>query len=164
QTKKLPDPKNVFSIISPRQSLQEFFKSFISHVPQCEYIAILAYTERSQTTEGILRRVQRKLRDHFHVPVLVGFGPRYLHSIGQLYKGGPAKGLFLTLLPEESEDIRVPQTGYTFGQLKRAQALGDLSALSARHRPTFSLSLNTRPIPALMQFEKKIDLCLKGCP
>ena len=64
----------------------------------------------------------------------LGFGPRYLHSTGQLHKGGPNTGLFLVLTADDAEDVAVPEMGVTFGALKRAQARGDIKALLARGR------------------------------
>jgi hypothetical protein len=74
-------------------------------------------------------------------PVLVGFGPRYLHSIGQLYKGGPQTGLFMEFIVQGKKDARVPQAGYSFGQLIKAQALGDLKALQRKKLPTLAVDL-----------------------
>jgi len=71
------------------------------------------------------------LRDGLRVATTLGYGPRYLHSTGQLHKGGPNKGLFLQLLGHDPDDVAIPGQPYDFGVLKRAQARGDLTALRA---------------------------------
>ncbi|MGB9593494.1 MAG: transaldolase, partial [Anaerolineae bacterium] len=71
----------------------------------------------------------------------VGYGPRYLHSTGQLHKGGPATGHFLILTADDAEDVPIPDERYTFGVLKNAQALGDRQALEAASRPVLHLHL-----------------------
>jgi hypothetical protein len=81
------------------------------------------------------------------VPVLLGYGPRYLHSIGQLYKGGPASGMFLMITAAPAEDLAIPRVTYTFGQLEMAQALGDLQSVARRDKPALRLHL-TQGVPA----------------
>jgi hypothetical protein len=73
--------------------------------------------------------------------VTVGFGPRFLHSTGQLHKGGPNKGLFLQITADPVEDIEIPEKGMSFGTLERAQALGDYEALEASGRRVLRLHL-----------------------
>ena len=80
------------------------------------------------------RRVRRALRDRYRVATTVGYGPRFLHSTGQLHKGGPNTGVFIQVLDDEAADLSIPDKPFTFGTLKRAQALGDLQALLARDR------------------------------
>jgi len=75
------------------------------------------------------------------VATTLGFGPRYLHSTGQLHKGGRDNGVFLLFTADDAEDAAVPGQPYTFGVLKRAQALGDLEALRRRRRPVLRLHL-----------------------
>ena len=94
-----------------------------------DYLALLAYLPRNAQTITDLAAIRAALRDRLRVPVTVGFGPRYLHSTGQLHKGGPANGVFIQVVTEDPLDLEVPGKPYTFGQLKAAQALGDLASL-----------------------------------
>jgi hypothetical protein len=83
----------------------------------------------------VLERARLAIRDRHRVAVTVGFGPRFLHSTGQLHKGGPATGVFVQVVDGEREvDVSIPGADYTFGELIDAQALGDLRALRARDR------------------------------
>ncbi len=103
------------------------------------YLAVLAFIARDAESERALGELRLRLRHCLKMPVLAGFGPRYLHSIGQLYKGGPQKGSFLMLTAEHSQDALIPGAGYSFAQLELAQALGDFQALSKRGRPVLRL-------------------------
>ncbi|MFN2545623.1 MAG: glucose-6-phosphate isomerase [Actinomycetota bacterium] len=99
-----------------------------------EYLAIQAYVHRDDDSKRRLHDVRMRLRDRLRVATTVGFGPRFLHSTGQLHKGGPNTGLFLQVVDEPKEDVEIPGKPYTFGTLIRAQAAGDLMALRDRDR------------------------------
>ena len=100
-----------------------------------DYLALLAFVDPGGDVAARLPEIAARLREARGVPVTVGIGPRYLHSTGQLHKGGPDAGVFLVLVEDADGDIDVPGREYTFGQLLRAQAAGDLSALrDARRR------------------------------
>jgi transaldolase/glucose-6-phosphate isomerase len=99
-----------------------------------DYVAIQAFVPPSEETWGRLQEARMRIRDRLHVATTLGYGPRYLHSTGQLHKGGPNTGVFLQLLEEPKEDVPVPGRPYTFGQLIAAQAEGDLAALRERGR------------------------------
>lgn len=109
--------------------------------PGC-YVAIQAFLPRSEETEARLRAVRLRLRDRNRVVVTVGFGPRFLHSTGQLHKGGPPTGRFVQVLEPFAADVPIPGAPYTFGTLLRAQAAGDLEALRARGRRVARVSLD----------------------
>jgi transaldolase/glucose-6-phosphate isomerase len=108
-----------------------------------DYIAITAYVPRSAGNAQALQRVRTRLRDRYRVATTVGFGPRYLHSTGQLHKGGPNTGLFIQLFEEDEQDLQIPGKPYTFGALKAAQALGDLESLRAHGRRAARVRLQT---------------------
>jgi glucose-6-phosphate isomerase len=100
-----------------------------------DYVAILAYLDRTAETEATLQRVRLAVRDRHRVATTVGFGPRFLHSTGQLHKGGPDEGVFLQVVDAgRAVDVPVPEAVYSFGTLIDAQALGDLRALQRRGR------------------------------
>ena len=108
--------------------------ALLAQVRPGDYVAILAYVQRNAENEEALRRVRVRLRDRFKVATTVGFGPRYLHSTGQLHKGGPNKGVFIQVVSGDETDLPIPGRPYTFGTLKAAQALGDLESLRAHGR------------------------------
>lgn len=126
------------------------------------YVAILAYLERCAEIEEMLRDLQQTVGDAVQVPVLLGFGPRYLHSIGQLYKGGPRIGRFLAFLSEPLHDLGIPGAPYTFGTLIKAQAFGDLEALQARGLPAIACHLGRHPLKGLKKFKEQIDPYLRN--
>jgi transaldolase/glucose-6-phosphate isomerase len=109
-------------------------QSLLDQVKAGDYIAIQAYLPRTKKVEQQLGAARLRLRDRYRVATTVGFGPRYLHSTGQLHKGGPNTGVFIQIVGEEAEDIAIPGMPYTFGTLKHAQALGDLVSLRAHGR------------------------------
>ncbi len=106
-----------------------------------DYIAITAYLPRNAATIAALDAVRLRLRDHYYVPVTVGFGPRFLHSTGQLHKGGANNGVFLQIVAESAVDVAIPGQRFTFGELQAAQAAGDLASLKAHGRRAARLSL-----------------------
>lgn len=99
-----------------------------------DYVAIQAFVDPGGALAGPLRRTQARIRDRLKVASTLGFGPRYLHSTGQLHKGGPDTGVFLQVFEEPREDRPVPGQPYTFGRLVASQAAGDLAALRDRGR------------------------------
>lgn len=99
-----------------------------------DYLAVLAYLPPLRAVEARLQQVRAAWGRALDCATTLGFGPRYLHSTGQLHKGGPDTGLFLVITAADAEDAEIPETGRTFGQLKRAQALGDIRALLGKGR------------------------------
>ncbi|MBZ5528412.1 MAG: transaldolase [Acidobacteriia bacterium] len=114
-----------------------------------DYIAIQAYLAPTPSPIAALAAIQKSLRDRTRLAVTVGFGPRFLHSTGQLHKGGPDSGLFLQLIDTPCTDLPVPNTGFTFAQLIQAQALGDFQALSQLRRRVLRLHLGPDPASTL---------------
>ena len=106
-----------------------------------DYVALTAYVQRTPRREKLLRELRAAIRDRFKVATTVGYGPRFLHSTGQLHKGGANTGVFIQFSAEEVEDVPVPGEAYTFSVLKRAQALGDFQSLTARHRRALRVNL-----------------------
>ncbi len=100
------------------------------------YVALLGFVTPQGEDHERLQRAAARLRERTSAPVTVGVGPRYLHSTGQLHKGGPAGGVFLVSAGEDPDDAEVPGEQLTFSRLKRAQAAGDLEALAAAGRVT----------------------------
>ena len=99
-----------------------------------DYLAILAYLPPRPHVAAALGALRAAWAARLGIATTLGFGPRYLHSTGQLHKGGPNTGLFLLLTADDAVDLEIPEMGVTFGQLKRAQAAGDVRALLAKGR------------------------------
>ena len=99
-----------------------------------DYFALLAYIEMNESHRAALQGMRKTVRDTCSVATCLGFGPRFLHSTGQLYKGGPNSGVFLQITCDDAADLPVPGRSYSFGTVKAAQALGDFSVLQQRGR------------------------------
>jgi hypothetical protein len=112
------------------ESLREFFVQKVFG----DYVAIMAYFTETSATETLLQTIRHRLRDRLRVATTLGYGPRFLHSTGQLHKGGPNTGIFLQLTADDPNDAEIPDRPYTFGTFKRAQAMGDLRALRRHGR------------------------------
>jgi transaldolase / glucose-6-phosphate isomerase len=109
--------------------------ALLKEVGEGDYVAILAYLDRTSETEDAIERVRLAIRDRYRVATTTGFGPRFLHSTGQLHKGGPNSGVFIQVVDANREvDVPIPGQPYTFGTLIDAQALGDLRSLRTRGR------------------------------
>lgn len=108
-----------------------------------EAVILLSYLPETKAVERSLARLRNRLRDRLGVATMVGVGPRYLHSTGQLFKGGPATILAVFLIGPIGPDVPIPQAGYTLGVLQRAQAVGDLQAMQDAGRPAFALAVET---------------------
>jgi len=116
--------------------------AFLNGVRPGDYLATTAYVPNDAAHQQALGRLRHALRDVMHVATTVGFGPRFLHSTGQYHKGGPASGVFIQIACDDPEDMPVPDAPYSFGLLKRAQALGDWQALQAHGRHALRLHLS----------------------
>ncbi|HLY31060.1 MAG TPA: hypothetical protein VKQ36_08520, partial [Ktedonobacterales bacterium] len=106
-----------------------------------DYIALLAYIQRTPTTDASLQRIRLRLRDGRRVATTLGYGPRFQHSTGQLQKGGANNGVFIQFVADDHTDVSIPGAPYTFSVLKQAQALGDLQSLRAHGRRVIRINL-----------------------
>jgi transaldolase / glucose-6-phosphate isomerase len=107
-----------------------------------DYVAIQAFLDPTAETDQVLRRARLAIRDRYKVAVTIGFGPRFLHSTGQLHKGGPDTGVFVQVVDHVREaDVPIPGAPYAFGELIEAQALGDLRALRGRGKRVARVTL-----------------------
>ncbi len=130
-------------------SISEALERFLTEITSGEYLAIMAFMERDLEVQRRLQEMRGLLRDRLRVATTLGYGPRFLHSIGQLYKGGPPTGAFLQILADPRQDVPIPGQEYSFGTLFRAQALGDYQALATRGRPLLRLTLTGDPVSGL---------------
>jgi transaldolase/glucose-6-phosphate isomerase len=122
-------------------SLVTSLKAHLSRLHAGDYCAVLAYLAMSQTHERALHDIRMMIRDRLHVATCVGFGPRFLHSTGQAYKGGPNTGVFLQVTTDYAKEIPVPERKYGFGVVIAAQARGDFAVLSELGRRALRLHL-----------------------
>lgn len=113
----------------------------LADVDPGDYLAILGFVAPGSADELALHQAADRWRRLLRVPVTVGVGPRYLHSTGQLHKGGPANGHFLIVVGDDPVELEIPSRPFGFGALKRAQAAGDLATLRSRGRPVALTSL-----------------------
>jgi len=110
-------------------TLDAAIESLLRQVRPGDYVAILAYIAPDPEHDSALNAIRLAIRDKYRVATTVGYGPRYLHSTGQLHKGGPNTGVFLEIVGDDVNDIKIPGQPFSFGVLKQAQALGDFQAL-----------------------------------
>jgi transaldolase/glucose-6-phosphate isomerase len=108
-----------------------------------DYPAIQAYLPMSESVGTALESIREDLQKRYRVATTVGYGPRFLHSTGQLHKGGPDRGLFLQIVDEPGIDLAVPETDYTFGRLIAAQSVGDYRAMHQRNRRVLRVNLGS---------------------
>ena len=121
-----------------------------------DYVAILAYIPQTEEADESLSGLRRSIGEGFHVATTLGYGPRYLHSTGQLHKGGPGTGIFLFLTAAHDRDLPIPGEAYTFGDLADAQALGDLRALRSEGRRVARLDLGADAGAAIRDLALKL--------
>ena len=137
-------------------SLDDAVRSQLATVKPGDYIAFLNYIEETPEFDQRLQRIRTHLRDTTHCATTVGYGPRFLHSTGQLHKGGPDTGVFFQLGAKDHTDFPVPGEAYTFSILKEAQALGDFRALKARGRRVVRIDLGDDLSSGLDRLEKAV--------
>jgi hypothetical protein len=124
-------------------SLKNYLRAHLARLGAGDYFALLAYVEMDAGHESLLQDLRMAVRDRKHVATCLGFGPRFLHSTGQAYKGGPNTGVFLQITCDDANDLAVPGQKYTFGIVKAAQARGDFQVLIDRKRRALRVHLGS---------------------
>jgi transaldolase/glucose-6-phosphate isomerase len=122
-------------------TLTGFLKKHLDRTGAGDYFALLGYITMNEAHEEALQAIRLAVRDKKKVATVLGFGPRFLHSTGQAYKGGPNSGVFLQITCDDAVDILVPGQKYTFGVVKAAQARGDFAVLAERGRRALRVHL-----------------------
>jgi transaldolase/glucose-6-phosphate isomerase len=122
-------------------TLTGFLKKHLARIDAGDYFAVLGYITMNGEHEEALQAIRLAVRDNKKVATVLGFGPRFLHSTGQAYKGGPNSGVFLQITCDDAVDILVPGQKYTFGVVKAAQARGDFAVLAERGRRALRVHL-----------------------
>ncbi len=141
-------------------TVAEMLESFLASTREPDYIVLLPYLAATPSRTRKLQAIRMKLRERFRLPTVLGYGPRYLHSTGQLHKGGPPIGAFVMLTADHARDLPIPGEKYGFGTLQRAQALGDFRALSDRARRVIRIHLGREVDRGLTALLKSVG---RGC-
>ncbi|MFL6442246.1 MAG: transaldolase, partial [Candidatus Sulfotelmatobacter sp.] len=141
--KLFSDEKNTAELakLATDKSLGGYLRAQLSRIKAGDYFAVLGYIQMNAEHEQALQEMRHAVRDSKHVATCLGFGPRFLHSTGQAYKGGPNTGVFLQITCDDSVQLPVPGQKYTFGIVKAAQARGDFQVLAERGRRALRVHL-----------------------
>ncbi|HEY3928908.1 MAG TPA: bifunctional transaldolase/phosoglucose isomerase [Candidatus Koribacter sp.] len=132
----------------------------LARVQKGDYFAITQYIQETPEVDALIQQIRTAVRDKTCVATTTGYGPRFLHSTGQLHKGGPDSGVFLQIIANDAQDVSLPGEKFTFGALKQAQALGDFESLAKRNRRAIRVDLGSdivgglkKVLAAVQQFE-----------
>ena len=147
---KLPDP----STSSGEDSAS--LGQLLAKARQGDYLAIMAYVQQTPEVNQALDALRLKVTERHGIATTMGYGPRFLHSTGQLHKGGPGSGLFLQLTMEHTQDVAIPDAPYTFGVLADGQAVGDLQALRAAERRAVRVDLGSNPDVGIRRMAEEV--------
>jgi hypothetical protein len=128
---------------SSDSALKNYLRAHLARLATGDYFALLAYVEMNAEHESLLQNLRLAVRDRKRVATVLGFGPRFLHSTGQAYKGGPNSGVFLQVTCDDAQDLPVPGQKYTFGIVKAAEARGDFQVLADRKRRALRVHLGS---------------------
>ena len=139
---------------SPASSVLEALRAHLGRAGSGDYVALLNYIEETPEHEALIQAVRTRLRDATRCATTTGYGPRFLHSTGQLHKGGPDTGVFIQVTAPDRVDLPIPGQPYTFGVLKQAQALGDFHSLSSRGRRAIRVDLGTDTLAGLKRLNE----------
>ncbi len=133
-------------------SVEDYLKAHLGRLGAGDYLALLAYINRLEPQhDAALQQIRNHVSQRERVATCVGYGPRFLHSTGQAYKGGPNSGVFLQITCDDAQDLPVPSRKYSFGVVKAAQAQGDFQVLSERKRRALRLHIGADTVSALQR-------------
>jgi transaldolase/glucose-6-phosphate isomerase len=152
------DPRNAAEL-GPQSSLTAYLRRHLSRLEVGDYVALLAYIARTSAHSQVLDRIRARIRDRTRAATCLGFGPRFQHSTGQAYKGGPNSGVFLQITCDDPVDLAVPGHPFSFGVVKAAQARGDFEVLAERGRRLIRIHLNDSEA-GLVTLARAIDAAL----
>jgi len=142
-------------------SVADALRAHLGRAKVGDYVALLPFLEMNAATEAEVQALRVAIRDRLKVATSVGFGPRYLHSSGQAYKGGANTGVFLQITADDTADVPVPGQTYTFGVVKAAQARGDLQVLGDRDRRALRVHLGRDVKAGLTALRKAVEQALR---
>jgi hypothetical protein len=153
---------NLNKLAGNDRSLAGFLRAHLGQFNPGDYMALLGYIEMNSAHEKSLQAMRHAVRDRKHVATCLGFGPRFLHSTGQAYKGGPNTGVFLQITCDDANDLPVPGQKYTFGIVKAAQARGDFHVLADRKRRALRVHLPKDVEAGLESLGRAVESALKS--
>ena len=157
------DPKNAAALkqsAGAATTIDAYLRAHFARLQPGDYFALLAYIQMNEAHEAQLQKIRHSVRAKKRVATCLGFGPRFLHSTGQAYKGGPNSGVFLQVTCDDASDLPVPQQKYSFGVVKAAQARGDFQVLADRNRRALRVHLGADVDAGLAQLQKAIEKAL----
>jgi transaldolase/glucose-6-phosphate isomerase len=163
--KLFTDEKNAATLtqmVKGNQTLAGYLKAHLNRLSAGDYFALLAYIEMNEAHERTLQAMRQGVRDTKRVATCLEFGPRFLHSTGQAYKGGPNTGVFLQITCDDAVDLPVPKQKYTFGVVKAAQARGDFQVLLERERRALRAHLGADVAAGLGTLQAAIRVALES--
>jgi transaldolase/glucose-6-phosphate isomerase len=143
------------------KSLEDCLAGFLGEARPGNYVALMAYLEPTSEHTATLQSLRTRLRDATGLATTLGYGPRFLHSTGQLHKGGPNTGLFLQFTADDVQDLPIPGEAYSFSVLKQAQALGDWHALESKQRRVLRIHLGKDVAAGLNKVESAVEGALR---
>jgi glucose-6-phosphate isomerase len=135
------DEANAQALLKGGKTVGAVIREHLDRIRDGDYFGVLAYIPMFREYEDKLQKIREHVLENKHVATVLGFGPRFLHSTGQAYKGGPNSGVFLQITCDDAVDLPVPGQNYTFGIVKAAQARGDFQVLAARQRRVLRIHL-----------------------
>jgi len=144
-------------VLKGSDTFDDLIAAHLTRLQAGDYFAMNVYVERTNAVHALFEGIRTKIRETKQVATTLGYGPRFLHSTGQLHKGGPNSGVFIQITSDDAEDLDIPDEAYSFGVLKAAQALGDLQSLTSRGRRVIRVHVGSDVIKGLTRLEKAID-------
>jgi transaldolase/glucose-6-phosphate isomerase len=162
--KLFTDEKNAAELkksVGGESSLEAYLRAHLARIRAGDYFALLGYIQMNAEHEQNLQTLRLSVRDKKRVATCLGFGPRFLHSTGQAYKGGPNSGVFLQITCDDSVELPVPGQKYTFGIVKAAQARGDFQVLAERGRRALRVHLGSNLKTGLATLQAAVQKALQ---
>jgi hypothetical protein len=138
-------------------SLQAAVQALLSKVKAGDYVALTEYIDESNSHDELISQIRSHLVRALHVATTSGYGPRFLHSTGQLHKGGSDQGVFIQITADDAEDVKIPGETFTFSVLKQAQAIGDFQSLASRNRRAINVHLGKDSVAGLRRLASAIE-------
>ena len=145
---------------APAATLAGYLRAHLNQIHAGDYFAALAFLPMFPEHEAAIQRIRHKVRDKKRVATCLGFGPRFLHSTGQDYKGGPNTGVFLQITADHAVDVEIPGQKLSFGVVIDAQAAGDLAVLESRGRRALRVHLGADVAAGLKTLAAAVDAAL----
>jgi transaldolase / glucose-6-phosphate isomerase len=145
------------SAIDAGASLDAAITALIEALDRSDYLAIMQYVEETPEHDQLLLRIRRAVAEASAITTTSGYGPRFLHSTGQLHKGGSDRAVFLQIVASGGEDVQIPQEAFSFGDLAAAQAIGDFQSLASRNRRALSIDVGSDPAKGLERIAQAVE-------